>query len=336
MRKQELSIGQVISFGRPNGEKTLGKIITLGPKRALVQTLESRGIYSPKPSGIRYRVGYEFMYPSEQTHSESQIRNRPSVSYRQPSSESRDIDESFLNHPLYLSYVDDMKRRKKENVVSLSHWVWDEMEGFDGEFMDMRKLEKLVNKYGKVIYQGPVEPKATRREEKQTLEYTRDDLIDQLYEGPDRAENDDLPSPRDGYWTPKENFLWLQRFVISGRESKRSTVSGLTCKTLVEDLVKYGKFKKHSHNILLRNVPDSEKILGIVFDYTGDNDLLSPESVVLFFHSEGKEVPAAEILYGIDNETLSGNVSSEIFYKKLTQAIQDGLDKYRGSGLVGR
>jgi hypothetical protein len=43
MLRTDARIGQKVYFGRTNGEKTLGEIIKLNPKKAKVRTLEDRG-----------------------------------------------------------------------------------------------------------------------------------------------------------------------------------------------------------------------------------------------------------------------------------------------------
>lgn len=49
-------IGDEVSFGRPNGEKTLGKIVKVNRKSLKVETLESRGVNGRVPAGKVWRV----------------------------------------------------------------------------------------------------------------------------------------------------------------------------------------------------------------------------------------------------------------------------------------
>ncbi len=72
MLKEELRIGQEIYFGRPNGEKTLGKIIKLNPTKALVETLESRG--SRTGTGDKWRVPYGIIYPKGDSSAKTPVK----------------------------------------------------------------------------------------------------------------------------------------------------------------------------------------------------------------------------------------------------------------------
>ncbi len=50
------AIGELVSFGRPNGEKTQGVIVKIGPKKLLVEQVESRGTTRIRAAGTRWSV----------------------------------------------------------------------------------------------------------------------------------------------------------------------------------------------------------------------------------------------------------------------------------------
>jgi hypothetical protein len=147
-----------------------------------------------------------------------------------------------------------------------------------------------------------------------------------------------MPPPREGYWTPQENITWFERYVISGRDSYKGSVKELTCKQFASDLVQYGKMEKHAKNIFFKRIDGYKTLVAIIFDYTGDNDLVATESVAVFYHkdapSKHDDTPAAQFIMGktMEGDTIpfmSGNIKSEAFYKILTKAIQEGLDTIR-------
>ena len=56
MRVEECRVGQVVSFGRPNGEKTLGEIVKVNRKSIKVKQLETRGSQRIRSAGTIWRV----------------------------------------------------------------------------------------------------------------------------------------------------------------------------------------------------------------------------------------------------------------------------------------
>ncbi len=66
MIREQARTGMKVVFGRSNGEKTLGKIIDINPKKALVETLENRGRGKGSPIGSKWRVPYEMMEPENE------------------------------------------------------------------------------------------------------------------------------------------------------------------------------------------------------------------------------------------------------------------------------
>lgn len=62
MNRDELRIGDEVLFGRPNGEKSLGKVIKLNPKAAVIATLNERG-NGRSEVGAKWRVAYSLIYP---------------------------------------------------------------------------------------------------------------------------------------------------------------------------------------------------------------------------------------------------------------------------------
>jgi len=56
--KSELVPGLVVKYGRPRGAKTLGEIVRLNPKKAVIRQLEARGV---NPVGTEWRVPYSMI-----------------------------------------------------------------------------------------------------------------------------------------------------------------------------------------------------------------------------------------------------------------------------------
>ena len=53
---QQYEIGMKVKFGRPNGQKTVGIIEKVNPKRLKVRTLEQRGINGRSQAGVIWTV----------------------------------------------------------------------------------------------------------------------------------------------------------------------------------------------------------------------------------------------------------------------------------------
>ena len=51
-----MKAGTKVYFGRPNGEKTLGKVVKVNRKTVIVETLEGRGTHRDYPGGSRWKV----------------------------------------------------------------------------------------------------------------------------------------------------------------------------------------------------------------------------------------------------------------------------------------
>lgn len=61
MLRENCKIGMKVIFGRPNGEKTIGEVVKIGPKKAKVKTLEARGYFFRKNSGVKWSVPFGLM-----------------------------------------------------------------------------------------------------------------------------------------------------------------------------------------------------------------------------------------------------------------------------------
>jgi len=59
MLRDECYIGQVVQFGRENGEKTIGEIVKINMKKAKVKITEDRG--SRSKSGTEWGVPFSMM-----------------------------------------------------------------------------------------------------------------------------------------------------------------------------------------------------------------------------------------------------------------------------------
>jgi hypothetical protein len=64
MNRTSLSIGDRVIFGNGRGEKTLGEIVKLNPKRAKVKTLEARGSRRLSSAGAVWTVPYSLISPA--------------------------------------------------------------------------------------------------------------------------------------------------------------------------------------------------------------------------------------------------------------------------------
>lgn len=56
MRVEDCRVGQVVQFGRPNGEKTLGEIVKVNRKSLKIKQLETRGTQRIRQAGQVWRV----------------------------------------------------------------------------------------------------------------------------------------------------------------------------------------------------------------------------------------------------------------------------------------
>lgn len=63
MLMSEIKVGDRILFGRPNGEKTLGKVVKKNRKTVKVETLEARG--SRTATGAVWRVPPSLCVPAD-------------------------------------------------------------------------------------------------------------------------------------------------------------------------------------------------------------------------------------------------------------------------------
>jgi len=62
MQKTDCHVGMQVIFGRTQGEKTVGEVVKMNPKKAKVRILENRGRRSSK--GEVWGVPYELMLPN--------------------------------------------------------------------------------------------------------------------------------------------------------------------------------------------------------------------------------------------------------------------------------
>lgn len=52
----EVSKGDIVMFGRPNGEKTKATVLKVNGKSLLVETLEERGLQRVRGAGRKWRI----------------------------------------------------------------------------------------------------------------------------------------------------------------------------------------------------------------------------------------------------------------------------------------
>lgn len=58
---QSLCLGDIVMFGRPNGEKTRGRVIKIAPKSIMIETVEERGYGRGAAVGKKWRVAPAFV-----------------------------------------------------------------------------------------------------------------------------------------------------------------------------------------------------------------------------------------------------------------------------------
>lgn len=59
MQRDQCKVGMTVSFGRENGEKTVGVVEKCNPKKAKVRTTEARGA---TPAGTLWNVPYSLLH----------------------------------------------------------------------------------------------------------------------------------------------------------------------------------------------------------------------------------------------------------------------------------
>ena len=63
--KKDLSVGQTVYFGRPNGEKTKGKVVKVNRTKVKVEQLEQRGTYKAHPVGSVWTVPFKLIWTED-------------------------------------------------------------------------------------------------------------------------------------------------------------------------------------------------------------------------------------------------------------------------------
>ena len=67
MLREHCKVGMKVVFGRGNGEKTLGEVVKVNPKKCKVKTLEERGGGRGSVVGAVWTVPYSLMTPADGT-----------------------------------------------------------------------------------------------------------------------------------------------------------------------------------------------------------------------------------------------------------------------------
>lgn len=62
MLKENVKVGMKVLFGRRVGEKTLGEVVKVNPKKAKIRQLEDRGSIRDYPVGTMWTVPFTLMY----------------------------------------------------------------------------------------------------------------------------------------------------------------------------------------------------------------------------------------------------------------------------------
>tara|TARA_R110000824_G_scaffold49501_1_gene139017 strand:- start:153 stop:503 length:351 start_codon:yes stop_codon:yes gene_type:complete len=63
--KADLAPGQTVYFGRPNGEKTKGRVVKVNRTKAKVEQLEQRGVYKAHPVGTVWTVPFKLIWTED-------------------------------------------------------------------------------------------------------------------------------------------------------------------------------------------------------------------------------------------------------------------------------
>lgn len=63
MRKEDCKVGMTVLFGRPNGEKSTGKIVKINPAKARIELTCERGQGRGSEVGSVWTVPYSLIYP---------------------------------------------------------------------------------------------------------------------------------------------------------------------------------------------------------------------------------------------------------------------------------
>lgn len=66
MERNEIKIGMVVFFGRPNGEKTKGTVIKVNRTKCKIRQEESRGMYRDYSVGTVWTVPFTLMWPVDE------------------------------------------------------------------------------------------------------------------------------------------------------------------------------------------------------------------------------------------------------------------------------
>lgn len=80
-----LKIGDRVVFGRPNGQKTTGRVVRINPKSVTVESLEERGKHD---QGQKWRVAPSLLRNLDGTPVEIKLNRTPTRPYRFSEEES--------------------------------------------------------------------------------------------------------------------------------------------------------------------------------------------------------------------------------------------------------
>lgn len=78
MIKENCRVGMIVTFGRENGEKTLGEVVKMNPTKAKVKTIDGRGNGRGSIPGTIWGVPYSMMTPETSTPNSQEV---PRIKY---------------------------------------------------------------------------------------------------------------------------------------------------------------------------------------------------------------------------------------------------------------
>lgn len=128
------SKGEIVSFGRPMGQKTRGRIVRVGPTKAVVEILEARGRASPV--GAKYRVPFSMIYAESLASSQRRQREeepssrrgeigrspRRGPSPRKPRGIGPDMVEGLISEVMSMAMLEDEAQLADRAQVTMHEW----------------------------------------------------------------------------------------------------------------------------------------------------------------------------------------------------------------------
>lgn len=141
MLRSECSAKQIVVFGRPNGEQTIGEVVKCNPAKAKIKTLENRGLFGQRPVGQVWVVPYTLIRPATADEIKSVGRiPAPAVVRPGPIQNENEVMQAIADCYLALS---------PENLSCDGELSQREIIGRRADIM--RRLGKLQDQIGRIV-----------------------------------------------------------------------------------------------------------------------------------------------------------------------------------------